>query len=92
MNDLNNTLDRLMNDTRVRIGAAVVGGLIVIISLIVGNACQTPVRVKSAAVLPEYPINLPMVRRLPGPEPKKGEVVSTRKTALPVRGTLTARR
>jgi hypothetical protein len=38
MNDLNSTLDRLMNDTRVRIGAAVVGGLIVII----GGAARVP--------------------------------------------------
>jgi hypothetical protein len=96
MNDLSNTLERLMNDTRVRIGAAVVGGLIIVTSLIVANECQAPVRLaKVAAVLPEYPLNLPMVRRLPPPEPKKGDVVSSLKrveSKKGLRGTLTARR
>jgi hypothetical protein len=96
MNNLSNTLERLMNDTRVRIGAAGVGGLIIVTSLIVANACQAPVRLaKVAAVLPEYPLNLPMVRRLQPPEPKKVKLVSSLKrveSKQGPRGALTAHR
>jgi len=83
-----------MNDSRVRIGGAIVGGLIIVVSLVVGHLAQTPSHAsKPVAVLPEYPLNVPMVRRLPAPEPKKGDVVTARAAGKETkRRTLTARR
>lgn len=95
MHDLSIAFERFMNDRRVRIGGAIVGGLIIVVSLVVGNLAQTPVHTtKPVAVLPEYPLNIPMFRQLPAPQPKKGDVVSARTTGRETtkRRTLTARR
>ncbi len=93
---ITSTLERLMNDSRVRIGAAIVGALVIGTSMIVVNVSQRPVRsAKTVAVLPEYPLNIPMVRQLPPPQPKKGEVVQRLGKETKVRPsarTLTARR
>ena len=82
-----------MNDSRVRIGAVVVGALVIAVSLGVVNVSHTASRLsKVVAVLPASPLNIPMLRQLPPPEPKKGDVVSVRTAKAPKARVLTARR
>lgn len=94
MHDLSIAFERFMNDRRVRIAGAIVGGLIIAVSLVVGNLAQAPSHAsKPVAVLPEYPLNIPMFRQLPAPQPKKGDVVTARAAGKETkRRTLTARR
>lgn len=71
--DVPSPLERLINDRRIVIGALIAGALIIISSLIVVNVSQAPSRasaLKSVAVLPAAPLNIPIMRQWPYPAPK----------------------
>ena len=72
--DIGNTLERLFSNRRVVIGGLSVGGLIVVCSLALGTF-GAPRHRKSVAVLPDAPLNVPILRQLPYPEPRKTVVV-----------------
>lgn len=66
-------LERFMADQRVRIGGLIGGALVILISLIAGNLAQEPSRsraTKAVAVLPETPLNVPILRQWPYPQAK----------------------
>ena len=90
-NDFGSMLERLLNDRRVRIGGAIAGAVVIGASLIAVNITHTPPRSKyvEASVSP----NLPIMRYLPDPEPRKGDVVySTVRAPGSKARVLTARR
>ena len=90
-NDFGSKLERLLNDRRVRIGGAIAGAVVIVTSLIAVNITHTPPRSKyvEASVSP----NLPIMRYLPYPEPRKGDVVvSVRAPGSKPARVLTARR
>ncbi len=61
-------LERLLADQRVRIGGLIAGALVILVSLIVGNLAQEPSRsraTRAVAVLPEQPLNVPVLRSWP---------------------------
>ncbi|MDP3157216.1 MAG: hypothetical protein Q8N23_31380 [Archangium sp.] len=71
--DVPSPLERLVTDRRVVIGALIAGALIIICSLVVANFSQAPSRaraLKSVAVLPDAPLNIPIMRQWPYPAPK----------------------
>ncbi len=71
--DVPSPLERLVTDRRVVIGALIAGALIIISSLVVVNVSQAPSRaraLKSVAVLPDAPLNIPIMRQWPYPAPK----------------------
>ncbi len=71
--DVPSPLERLMNDRRIVIGALIAGALIILSSLAVVNVSQAPSRaraLKSVAVLPAAPLNIPIMRQWPYPAPK----------------------
>jgi hypothetical protein len=77
-------LERLMNDQRVRIGGLIAGALVIVVSLVVGNLAQEPSRAratKAVAVLPEQPLNLPVLRHWPYETPKPAIVQTVRAPA-----------
>ncbi len=77
--DIGTPLERLMNDTRVRIGAAIAGAVIIFSSVVVVNVANTPSKhkaLKSVAVLPDVPLNIPIMRSWPYPETRRVESVS----------------
>ena len=90
--DFGSQLERLMNDRRVRIGGAIAGAVVFATSLIAVNISHKPPRSKYVAA--EVSPNLPIMRYLPYPEPRKGDVVSVRAPGSKARapGVLTARR
>lgn len=99
--DIGSPLERLMNDQRVRIGGAIAGALIILTSMIVVNVSNEPSRSKATravAVLPDVPLNIPILRYWPYPETRRVEatksVSSMRAPAgkAAKRGVLTARR
>lgn len=77
--DIGSPLERLLNDRRVRIGGLVAGVLVILISLIVVNVAHAPSThkaLKSVAVLPDRPLNIPIMRSWPYPETRRVESVS----------------
>jgi hypothetical protein len=93
-------LERLINDTRVRIGGLIGGALVILVSLIVVNVSNAPSRsraTKSVAVLPAAPLDIPIMRQWPYPAPapktQAGTQVTRAAGSKPVkRGVFTARR
>lgn len=77
-------LERLVNDQRVRIGGLIGGALVILISLIAGNLAQEPSRAratKAVAVLPDVPLNVPIMRQWPYPQAKSPAVQTVRAPA-----------
>jgi uncharacterized membrane protein len=73
--DVPSPLERLMNDSRVRIGGLIGGALVIVLSFIVVNVSNTPTQsraTKSVAVLPDAPLNIPIMRQWPYPVQKAG--------------------
>ncbi|MDP1830198.1 MAG: hypothetical protein Q8L48_43440 [Archangium sp.] len=102
--DLGSSLERLMNDRRVRIGGLIAGSLVILTSMIVVNVSNGPSRskaTKAVAVLPDVPLNIPILRYWPYPETRRVEAAAASTTRVSVRapgaraakrGVLTARR
>ena len=64
--DFGRQLERLMNDRRVRIGGLIAGAVIIATSVIVANVSNNPsARARSVAVLPDSPVNVPIMRQWP---------------------------
>lgn len=77
--DIGSPLERLLNDRRVRIGGLIGGALVIVSSMIVvnvSNAPSTHKALKSVAVLPAAPLNIPIMRSWPYPETRRVETVS----------------
>lgn len=69
--DLGSPLERLMNDSRVRIGGVIAGALVILTSMIVVNVSNGPSTSKhtrAVAVLPDVPLNIPILRYWPYPD------------------------
>lgn len=72
-------LERLIADPRVRIGGLIAGALVMLISVIVGNVANAPSRsraIKAVAVLPDAPLNIPIIRSWPYPPAPKAVTVT----------------
>ncbi len=92
--DIGSQLERLMNDRRVRIGGLIAGALVIFSSVIVVNVSNEPSKakvLKSVAVLPPSPLNIPIMRSWPYPETRR---VASSASGVKVvkRNVLTARR
>lgn len=96
--DFGNQLESLMNDRRVRIGGLIAGAVIIATSLIVANVSNDPSyarRTRSVAVLPDSPLNIPIMRQWPYSDARKVAAVTVRAPgakAKPAKRVLTARR
>lgn len=76
--DVGSSLDRLVNDSRVRIWAGIAGALVIVISFIVVSVANEPSKsrhLKSVAVLPDAPLNIPIMRSWPYPDSRKVQSV-----------------
>ena len=94
--DFGSQLESLMNDRRVRIGGLIAGAVIIATSMIVANVANDPSyarSTKSVAVLPDSPLNIPIMRQWPYAPARKVEAVSVRASASkPAKRVFTARR
>lgn len=70
--DLGSVVERLLSDRRVVMGGLIAGGVIMLGSLALG-AYGGPTRSsrETVSVLPETPLNIPIIRQLPQPQPRK---------------------
>lgn len=96
-NDLGSLVERLVGDVRYRIGGAIVGGLVMVISLAAGGLDLGPKFKKSTVALaPEVSPNVPLLRFWPYPNPAVDEARLEALRRGPVKGAaprvMTARR
>ena len=91
-------LETLMNDQRVRIGALIAGAVVIFTSVVVVNVSNGPSRskhTKAVAVLPDAPLNIPILRQWPYPHVRHVEATVTVRapaSKVPGKRVLTARR
>lgn len=97
--DFGSQLERMMSNRRVRIGGLIGGALVIMSSLIVVNVSNAPSRsraTKSVAVLPDSPLNIPIMRQWPYPQASAAATATVTVRAPGAkavkRGVLTARR
>lgn len=66
-------LEKLVADRRARIAGAIVGGVVLITSmgLVIASKSGTRRLTTMASHLPAQPLNIPILRRLPEPQPMK---------------------
>lgn len=78
--DAGSHLERLLNDRRVVIGGLIAGAMIVVGSLIVVNVSARPSTSKhtrAVAVLPDVPLNIPILRYWPYPDARPAAAAVT---------------
>ena len=90
-------LETLMNDRRVRMGGLIAGAVVILTSIAVVNISNGPSRSKqtqAVAVLPDAPLNIPMLRQWPYPDSRQAAAVTVRAPASKVvaKRVFTARR
>ena len=92
-------LEILMNDRRVRMGGLIAGVLVIFTSIAVVNISNAPSRSKhtrAVAVLPDAPLNSPILRQWPYPDSRHvaAATVAVRAPAskVPAKRVFTARR
>ena len=94
--DFGSQLERLMNDRRIRIAGLIAGAVIISTSLIVANVANDPANARSTktiAVLPDSPLNIPIIRQWPYAHARQVEAVTVRAPASkPAKRVFTARR
>lgn len=92
---LGDRLETLMADRRFRIAGAIVGAVILLVSmgLVVASKGQTRHLSSMASHLPAQPLNIPILRHLPEPQPMKGRAGPVAAPARqPGKAIVTARR
>ncbi len=67
-------VERLFNNRRVVIGALSFGALVIVGSLALGTY-GGPRSAKVATIENTTPVNVPIMRQLPRPEPRKGDAI-----------------
>lgn len=77
MNRMDELLEKLITDRRARIAGAIFGVLMLIVSF--GFLAASKVEPKKSAAslashLPAAPLDIPIMRYLPEPQPRKGDV------------------
>ncbi len=72
--DVPGFVERLFNNRRVVIGALSFGALVIVGSLALGTY-GGPRSTKVVTVESSTPVNVPIMRQLPRPEPRKGDVL-----------------
>ncbi|MCC6334394.1 MAG: hypothetical protein IT380_10455 [Myxococcales bacterium] len=94
---LGEVLEKVIDDRRARIAGSVVGGLVLLIAVGFLMASKAEYRKSAAALaahLPAQALSIPIMRSLPEPQPRKGQVVE--RLAAPVKAAkgryVTARR
>lgn len=74
---LDDVLEKLITDRRARIAGAIIGVLMLVVSFGFLAASKSEVKRSAASMaahLPAAPLNIPIMRYLPEPQPRKGDV------------------
>lgn len=75
---LDDVLEKLITDRRARIAGAIIGALMLVVSFGFLAASKSEVKRSAASMaahLPAAPLNIPILRYLPEPQPRKGAAV-----------------